>query len=207
MIVILDYGMGNLRSVEKAFLKLGFPAKVSQDISEIENAECLVVPGVGSFPQAMKNLKKSGFERLIVEHIKKRKPFLGICLGMQILFYESEEGEGAKGLSIFAGKVVKFPSGLKVPHMGWNTVKIISQDSSILKGIPDNSFFYFVHSYYVVPEDKKIVLTLTEYGIEFPSIIAKDNIVACQFHPEKSQEYGLKFLSNFGKMAKCWQRE
>jgi glutamine amidotransferase len=209
MIVIVDYGMGNLKSVEKAFLKLGFVAKVSQDKNEIEQAEALVVPGVGSFPAGMKNLKNLGFDKLIIKHIKEKKLFLGICLGMQILFSESFEGEGAKGLSIFSGKVVRFPSHLKVPHIGWNTISFNVQRSTfnVLDGIPDKSFFYFVHSYYVVPEDREIILTTTEYdGIEFVSAIAKENIIACQFHPEKSQNFGLKFLSNFGEMVNACKK-
>lgn len=214
MIIIIDYGTGNLRSVEKAFLKLGFDARVTQSSPEVEKASALVVPGVGSFPSAMKSLKKFGFDKLIIEHIKKGKPYLGICLGMQILFSRSDEGEGADGLSIFEGNVVRFPDNLKVPHIGWNTIKsdrpklclgTPNPKSEILEGIPDKSFFYFVHSYYVVPDDKDIILTTTEYGIEFVSGVAKENIFAFQFHPEKSQKLGLKILENFGEI--CEQLE
>ncbi|PIU61331.1 MAG: imidazole glycerol phosphate synthase subunit HisH [Armatimonadetes bacterium CG07_land_8_20_14_0_80_40_9] len=216
MIAIIDYGMGNLRSVQKGFEKVGFKAIVTSNPKEVLRCSKVVLPGVGAFKDCMKNLKKYRLLDSIYKSIESGKPYLGICLGLQILFSESEEFGIQRGLDIIKGRVVRFPKNLvsaefnsqssnrlKIPHMGWNNIKIvISHQSSvtIFNGIPDNSFFYFVHSYYVIPEDKGVIATTTNYGIEFTSSIAKDNIFACQFHPEKSQELGLRILKNFGKM-------
>lgn len=198
MIAIVDYGMGNLRSVEKGFLRVGVDAKVVSDPAELDNAAGIVLPGVGAFRDCIRNLTETGLLEAIKESIQKGKPYLGICLGLQVLFSESEEFGLCKGLDILKGRVVKFPEGrLKVPHMGWNNIKILRRPSMI-DDIPDNGYFYFVHSYYVVPEDKDIVAATTEYGIEFTSMVWKDNIFATQFHPEKSQELGLKVLKGFG---------
>jgi len=210
MIVVVDYGMGNLRSVEKAFLKVGRPAKVSSAAKDVEKAEGIVLPGVGAFPDCMKNLERCGLIGPIVEGIRQGKPFLGICLGFQILFEESEEFGPARGLGIFAGRVKRFSDRmknpdaqggfLKVPHMGWNQVEVKNRHPA-LKGIESGSFFYFVHSYYVEPLDQSLVATATDYGIDFASSIGKDNVFASQFHPEKSQQKGLKLLANFAQMA------
>ncbi len=210
MILIIDYGMGNLRSVEKAFQKLGFPAKVSNSKAELEKAEGIVLPGVGAFADCIKNLQGLGLIEPIVKWIKADRPFLGICLGYQILFEDSEEFGLTKGLGIFKGRVKKFseampdPSSpgafLKVPHMGWNQVRIM-KDCPVLQGIESGSSYYFVHSFYPAPEDKSLIATETEYGIKFASSIAQGNLFACQFHPEKSQAKGLALLKNFGRMA------
>lgn len=202
-IVIVDYGMGNLGSVERALRKVGGEVIVSSDPSLIEVAGGLVLPGVGSFRDCMLNLKKYGLIQPIKRFILSGHPFLGICLGMQVLFTQSEEFGHTPGLNILKGKVVHFPkgSGLKIPHMGWNRIKI-RRRASLLKEIPDGSYLYFVHSYYVVPEDKSIVATTTEYGVEFVSSIWKDSIFACQFHPEKSQNIGLNILKRFKEIIK-----
>lgn len=202
MTAIVDYGMGNLRSVEKGFLKVGVDAKVISDSKAIDNADAVVLPGVGAFRDCMRNLNNAGITEAIIRNIEKGKPFLGICLGLQMLFSESEEFGTCKGLDVLKGRVVRFPaSGLKVPHMGWNNVKVLRRPP-IFDGISDNSYFYFVHSFYVVPEDKEVVATTTDYGLEFTSMVWKDNIFATQFHPEKSQGLGLKILKGFGEFVK-----
>lgn len=202
MIAIIDYGMGNLRSVEKGFLKVGGDARIVSDPKAVDNAHAVVLPGVGAFRDCMKNLTKMSLTESIIKAIQKGKPYLGICLGLQILFTESEEFGVYKGLNILSGKIVRFPeSDLKVPHMGWNTIKILRRPP-VLNGIQDYDFFYFVHSYYVVPADKDMVATTTDYGITFTSMVWKDNIFATQFHPEKSQELGLRILKGFGDFVK-----
>jgi len=197
MIAIVDYGMGNLRSVEKGFLKVGVDAKVVSDSKAVDNADAVVLPGVGAFRDCMKNLEEMSLTEPILRSIQKGKPYLGICLGLQVLFTESEEFGIHKGFDILKGKVVRFQINLKVPHMGWNNAKI-QRRPPIFDGIQDEAFFYFVHSYYVVPDDNNIVATTTDYGITFASMVWKENIFATQFHPEKSQETGLKILKNFG---------
>ena len=201
MIAIIDYDMGNLRSVAKAFEKVGATAAVTRDPKAILNASHVVLPGVGAFKDCMRNLDEYGLIDPIIKSIESGKPFLGICLGLQLLFDESMEFGHHRGLGVVKGKVVRFPegTGLKVPHMGWNeaTKRI---DSPLLSGIEDDTFFYFVHSYYAVPEDRSVDLTTTGYGLDFTSSIMKDNIMACQFHPEKSQKPGLKVLENFSRM-------
>jgi len=206
MIAIIDYGMGNLRSVQKAFEKVGFEAVVTADPKLVLEAERVVLPGVGAFRDCMTNLEQGGFIDPILKVIRDGRPFLGICLGLQLLFTESEEFGLHKGLDIIPGRVLRFPEGmqesdeeLKVPHMGWNQI-CVKRCPPAFSGIPDRTNFYFVHSYYVQPEDPSVVATTTEYGIEFCSSIWKDNIVATQFHPEKSQEKGLAILKNFGEM-------
>ncbi|MBI4825126.1 MAG: imidazole glycerol phosphate synthase subunit HisH [Nitrospirae bacterium] len=202
MIAIIDYGMGNLRSVEKGFQKAGVEVMVTNRPEDVKNADGVVLPGVGAFKDCMRELTNLDLTTAIVESIKSGKPFLGICLGLQVLFSESEEFGRCMGLDIFKGKVPRFPkSSLKVPHMGWNEIKI-RKENPLLKGIPDKSYFYFVHSYYVVPEDSSIISTTTDYGIEFTSSIWKDNVYAVQFHPEKSQALGLRLLRNFGDIVK-----
>ena len=201
MIAIVDYGMGNLKSVEKGFKKVGIDAVVTSNPKAVDDANAIVLPGVGAFKDCIRNLSDLSLTEAVINSINKGKPFLGICLGLQVLFSESEEFGTCKGLDIFRGKVVRFQEGLKVPHMGWNTVRIINR-SPILSDIEDNAFFYFVHSFYVVPEDAGIIATTTDYGTTFTSMVWKDNIFATQFHPEKSQDLGLKVLAGFGKFVK-----
>ena len=207
MIAIIDYGMGNLRSVSKALEKVGGKVEITADSERIRKAKAVVLPGVGAFSRAMSNLKELNLLPVLSEVIRLKKYFLGICLGFQLLFTESEEGN-CKGLNIIKGKVKRFNfSGLKVPHMGWNTIRKIRNPKSeiqILNNIPNDSYFYFVHSYYGEPEDKNAVAATTFYGLEFPSAICKENVFATQFHPEKSQEIGLQLLENFVQLVeKC----
>lgn len=203
MIAIVDYGMGNLRSVEKGFHKIGIDARITRNPMLIEDARGIVLPGVGAFRDCMRNLVEASLIDSIIRVIEKGKPYLGICLGLQILFTESEEFGFTKGLNLLKGKVVRFrfdQEDLKIPHMGWNNIKI-KKRPPLLDGIEDNSFFYFVHSYYVVPEDREIIATTTDYGLEFTSMIWKDHIFATQFHPEKSQSNGLRILKAFGEFV------
>jgi imidazole glycerol-phosphate synthase subunit HisH len=201
MIAIVDYGMGNLRSVEKGFLKVGVDAKVVRDPKGVDDASGVVLPGVGAFKDCMRNLERISLTDSIIRSIQKGKPYLGLCLGLQVLFTESEEFGVYRGLDILPGKVVRFRINLKVPHMGWNTVKFLKRPP-IFSGIDDESYFYFVHSYYVAPDNTDAIAGTTEYGIPFTSMIWKDNVFATQFHPEKSQETGLKILKNFGDFVK-----
>jgi imidazole glycerol-phosphate synthase subunit HisH len=197
-IVIIDYGMGNLRSVQKAFEKIGVQAKVTRDKREIARAKALVLPGVGAFKDCMDNLAKYRLIDPILRSVEKGKPYLGICLGLQILFSESEEFGSHRGLDLIRGQVVKFRADPehKVPHMGWNTVEL-RREVPTLKGVESGDFFYFVHSYYVVPEEEDGITTLTPYGKPFVSSISRGKIFATQFHPEKSQQKGLQILRNF----------
>ncbi len=231
MIAIIDYGMGNLRSVQKGFERMGHEAVVTGDAKAILNASKVVLPGVGAFPDCMRNLDQYGLIDAVRKSIHSGKPFLGICLGLQLLFTESEEFGISKGLDIIRGRVIRFkgpPFGtgstlatrlnsskshhderqsndpnseldvLKVPHMGWNSISIKRRAPALLD-VPDNSNVYFVHSFHVVPEDRGVIATTTSYGIEFVSSIWKDNILAVQFHPEKSQTLGLSILKRFGE--------
>ncbi|HZD60338.1 MAG TPA: imidazole glycerol phosphate synthase subunit HisH [Anaerolineae bacterium] len=200
MIAIIDYGMGNLRSVEKAFEKLGFAVAISNDPDFIKHADGVVLPGVGAFANCMANLLSAGLEGAVRESIDSNKPFLGICLGLQLLFKESEEDGIHKGLGIFNGRVRRLPDSQKIPHMGWNQVRYINR-APIFEGVPEGSNFYFVHSYYVDPADSGIIGTTTGYGPEFTSSIWSGNIFAVQFHPEKSGDIGLKVLGNFGRLC------
>jgi glutamine amidotransferase len=202
MIAIIDYGMGNLRSVQKGLEHVGFNAVVTRDVSEIHAARGVVLPGVGAFSACMENLRKFGLIEPIQEIVRRKKPFLGICLGLQLLFSESEEFGKQKGLDLFAGKVVGFHAleDLKVPHMGWNRIEK-KKESPFLEGIASGDYVYFVHSFYVVPDESSIVATTTDYGNSFASSIATDRLFACQFHPEKSQELGLRILANFGRFV------
>ncbi len=206
MITIVDYGMGNLRSVSKGFERVGAKTSVTQDGKAIASASKLVLPGVGAFQNAVRNLEELRLTEPLLEFLKTGQPFLGICLGLQLLFTESEEGEPTRGFDLFKGRVRRFPnSALKVPHIGWNRVKVSSRNGSqkappLLEGIPDDSYFYFVHSYYVDPDDVSCVAARTDYGLPFTSMIWKDNIFATQFHPEKSQELGLRVLENFARL-------
>jgi glutamine amidotransferase len=202
MIAIIDYGMGNLRSVQKGFERCGFDAVVTRDLGEIHSARGVVLPGVGAFNACMENLKRFGLLEPIRHIVQQKKPFLGICLGFQLLFSESEEFGTQKGLDLFSGKVVGFKASetLKVPHMGWNQIEK-KKDSRFLEGIATGDYLYFVHSFYVVPEDRSAVATTTDYGDSFVSSIANEHLFACQFHPEKSQELGLRILANFGRFV------
>lgn len=200
MIAIVDYGMGNLKSVEKGFKKVGIDAVVTSSPQKVDDAAAIVLPGVGAFRDCVRNLTDLSLTEAVASSIRKGKPFLGICLGLQVLFTESEEFGRCTGLDILRGRVVRFRIAEKVPHMGWNTVTF-KQRPPIMAEVPEGSFFYFVHSYYVVPEDESIVSTTTDYGVKFTSMIWKDNIFATQFHPEKSQELGLRVLRGFGAFA------
>jgi len=201
VIAIIDYGMGNLRSVEKAFEKLGFDVAVSSDPMFIDRADGIILPGVGAFADCMSNLISAGLEKAVYDGIESGKPFLGICLGLQLLFQESEEDGIHKGLGIFKGRVRRLPKGRKIPHMGWNQIKYVNK-SPIFNGVPEGSHFYFVHSYYVDPVEKDVISTVTDYGLEFTSSVWSGNIFAVQFHPEKSGDIGLKVLENFGRLCK-----
>jgi len=199
MIAIVDYGMGNLRSVSKAFEAVGHEAVVTRERATIKNASHVVLPGVGAFGDCMANLERFDLVEPIRSTIQSGKPFLGICLGLQLLFTESEEFGLHKGLGIIPGKVRKFvlDPALKVPHMGWNQVNI-QRACPLFDDIAEGSNWYFVHSYFVDPADRTVAATTTTYGIPFVSSIWKENIVACQFHPEKSQSVGLRLIKNFG---------
>jgi glutamine amidotransferase len=206
MIAVIDYGMGNLRSVQKALEEVGAKARVTSDPDDLKHCDKVVLPGVGSFGDAMKELKCRGLIDPIKDAIAGGKLFLGLCLGLQLLFEESEESPGVKGLSILKGEVRRFrfpKNGLKVPHMGWNSITKAAKGAGarILKGVPDGSHVYFVHSYYAKPKDRTAILTTTDYGIDFVSGVCKHNIYGLQFHPEKSQALGLKLLDNFVKLS------
>lgn len=201
MITIIDYGSGNLKSIKNGFRKINADTIVSSSLKDINDADALVLPGVGAFGTAMANLNK--YKDSINNHIDLNKPFLGICLGLQVLFTTSEETQDIPGLNIFNGEVLHFPDslkmqGLKIPQMGWNQLEIRNK-CPILEGM-DNEFMYFVHSYYVNPDDKNIIAATINYGIDVPAVICRENIFATQFHPEKSGEKGLQILKNFVKM-------
>ncbi len=199
-IVIVDYGSGNLRSVQRGFERAGFSSTITRDPNVVAEATHLVVPGVGAFADCMDNLEKLQLLSPIRESIQAEKPYLGICLGLQILFTEGTEFGSKPGLGILPGQVVRFPKNdLKVPHMGWNQIQI-KKEHPLLKGIPDDSYFYFVHSYYGAPKDPACVMTTTDYGEPFVSSVSKGRLFACQFHPEKSQHMGRQLLENFARL-------
>jgi len=202
MIAIVNYGMGNLRSVQKAFERLGQEAVICPEADQLAGVDKLVLPGVGAFRDAMQELRQRDMVEPILEHIQADRPFLGICLGQQLLFDVSFEDGEWDGLGVVPGRVVRFEDqpGLKVPHMGWNTLEPNGTDNRLLDGIPEGSSFYFVHSYHVVPDDDSIVLGHTEHGIEFASFVGQGAWFATQFHPEKSQKVGLKLLENFAAL-------
>lgn len=217
VIAIIDYGMGNLRSVQKAFEKLGFDAKITDNPDDLNNAEKLVLPGVGAFKDAKDGLEQRGLIEPILKGIHSGKPFLGICLGLQLLFTKSMENGEHDGLNLIPGKVIRFgrtgmpvcnyggtdipvcPTTIKIPHMGWNQI-FLKKDVPILKGIPSDTYMYFVHSYYVCPEEETDIATETDYGTRFTSMVWRKNIFATQFHPEKSQKHGLTILKNFAEL-------
>ncbi len=200
MIAIVDYGMGNLRSVQKGFERVGHRATITDRPEDVTRAERVVLPGVGAFGDAMANLRGAGLVDPIVKSISEGHPFLGICLGLQLLFTESEEMGLHRGLDVLPGRVRRFPEGERVPQIGWNQIHL-QKEIPLLEGIPDGSFFYFVHSYYVDPEQPGDVVTTTDYGIDYTSIAGRRNAFGIQFHPEKSQDLGLLILKNFAGLA------
>ena len=201
MIAVVDYDAGNVKSVEKAIEKLGAKHILTSDPAEIAKADAVILPGVGNFGDCVSKLKERGLDASLKEYAASGKPFLGICVGLQLLFDESEESPGVKGLSILPGKIKRFPGSadLKVPQIGWND--IVESKGRLLEGINKETYFYFVHSYYLECEDPSIVTSRTEYGITYDSSVEKGNVFATQFHPEKSSDAGLKVLSNFLKIA------
>lgn len=202
MITIIDYGMGNLRSVQKACEKVGVSARIVNTPEGVRAAEKLILPGVGAFRDAIHELQRLDLVEPLRAYVLSDRPFLGICLGLQLLFEVSYEDGEWPGLGLFAGDVVRFPASpdLKVPHMGWNTLELTPAAERLMRGIPPEAAVYFVHSYFVRPRDESIVAARTEYGIKFVSMIARGNIFATQFHPEKSQKVGLQMLSNFAAL-------
>ena len=199
-IVIVDDGIGNLRSVQKAFHALGAVATISDQPNEVLGGDGVVLPGVAAFGDGMNNLRARGLDTVIREVVSRGTPFLGICVGLQLLFEESEEMGRHRGLGILPGRVVRFPAGLTVPHMGWNQIDV-GRQAPVLEGVEDGSFAYFAHSYHAQTDSPAIVVATTEHGSPFPSVLAKDNVWAIQFHPEKSQAVGLTILRNFVEFA------
>ncbi len=201
MIAIIDYDAGNIKSVEKALLYLGEDVCISRDAKEILSADKVILPGVGAFGDAMGNIRRFGLESVIKEVTERGTPFLGICLGLQLLFERSEETPGVEGLGILKGEILRIPDkeGLKIPHMGWNSLEL-TNSGRLFKGLEGNPYVYFVHSYYLKAEDKKIVKAVTDYSTRIHASVEKDNVFACQFHPEKSSSVGLQILKNFVKL-------
>ena len=198
MIAVVDYDTGNLRSVADALHRAGAEFTLTDDPALLRRADRVILPGVGAFGDAMANLRESGLEEVIREVVKKEIPFLGICLGLQLLFESSEEAPGVAGLGILKGKILRIPerAGLKIPHMGWNSLHL-EHDGRLFRGIEENAYVYFVHSYYLQAEEEDIVKATTEYGVTIHASVEKDNVFACQFHPEKSSAVGRKILQNF----------
>ncbi len=198
MVAIIDYDAGNIKSVEKAVAAFGKEVIVTRDADTILSAKHVILPGVGSFGDAMEKLHNYGLVDVIKKVAEKKTPFLGICLGLQLLFESSEECEGAEGLGILPGKIVRIPAGedLKIPHIGWNSLSYPNR-GRLFEGIPENSYVYFVHSYYLQAGDEDIVTAVTDYGVTIHASVEKENVFACQFHPEKSSDVGMKILKNF----------
>ncbi|HUF52873.1 MAG TPA: imidazole glycerol phosphate synthase subunit HisH [Dehalococcoidia bacterium] len=199
-LVIVDYGAGNLHSVARAVVDQGVRPLITSTARYLEDADGLIVPGVGAAADTMRNLRGHGLVEPIREYIASGRPFLGVCMGQQALFEASEEGGEHECLGVLKGRIVKLPDGVKIPHMGWNRVRIV-REHPIFDGIEDGSYFYFVHSYFPRPEDPSVVIGETDYGTTFASVVAKDNVVATQFHPEKSSDAGLRLYGNFLKIA------
>lgn len=201
MIAIIDYDAGNLKSVEKALKFLGEESYITRDRREILSADKVILPGVGAFGEAMEHLKRFELDKVIHEAADRQTPFLGICLGLQLLFEGSEESSGVEGLNILKGKILKIPDapGLKIPHIGWNSLHLQNQ-GRLFQGIPEGTFAYFVHSFYLKAETEDIVKASTEYGVNIHASVEQGNVFACQFHPEKSSSMGLKILQNFAKI-------
>jgi glutamine amidotransferase len=200
-IAIIDYGVGNLRSIEKAFAATGNNAEITNDVQVLREARALVLPGVGAFAACMNALAANGFDRLVLDRAQQGVPLIGICVGMQMLFDQSEEFGKTPGLGLLRGKVRRFNGDLRVPHVGWNQVNQ-RREHILFEGISDRSFFYFVHSYFCEPTESEIVIGETDYGAGYASVVARDNICGVQFHPEKSQASGLQLLGNFAR----WHR-
>ena len=202
-IAIIDYGMGNIHSVAKAIQACGVEPLITNQKKQINSADKIILPGVGAFDDAMSELKKLDLISVIQEQVGRKKPFLGICLGMQLLLESSQEAKVNPGLSIIKGQVVKFHAGkdLKVPHMGWNNLKVVAQGCHLLKEVSDNGQVYFCHSYYPKPSDKSVIAATCNYGLEFGCVLWKDNVYGVQFHPEKSQALGLKIIKNFVELC------
>ncbi|MBM6684932.1 imidazole glycerol phosphate synthase subunit HisH [Faecalicatena contorta] len=198
MIAIIDYDAGNIKSVEKAMRYLGQDVEITRDRERILAADKVILPGVGAFGDAMEKIRQYGLEEVIRQVVDRGTPFLGVCLGLQLLFEESEESPGAKGLGILKGKIRRIPGGegLKIPHMGWNTLEL-SGDGRLFRGVPEEPFVYFVHSYYLEAQEEEIVKAVTWYGAKIHASVEKENVFACQFHPEKSSSTGLLMLKNF----------
>lgn len=198
MIAIIDYDAGNLKSVQKALDFLHQECVITRDFHEIRQADKVILPGVGSFGEAMAQLKKYELDKVIQEVAEEKKPFLGICLGLQLLFEGSEESSGVEGLHLLDGQILRIPDteGLKIPHIGWNSLNL-QNNGRLFAGLPENPYVYFVHSYYLKAKDDMIVKATTEYGTHIHASVEQDNIFACQFHPEKSSTVGLKILENF----------
>ena len=198
MIAMIDYDAGNIKSVEKALQKLGADVVITKDPQEILNADKVILPGVGSFGDAMNNLKKYGLDEVIHQVVEKGTPFLGICLGLQLLFERSDESPEVVGLGILKGEILRIPDaeGLKIPHMGWNSLHL-QNNGRLFNGLKENDYVYFVHSYYLKAEDESIVKATTNYSVNIHASVEKDNVFACQFHPEKSSDVGLQILKNF----------
>ena len=201
MIAIIDYDAGNIKSVEKAMISLGEEVVVTRDAQTILNADGVILPGVGAFGDAMEKLHAYGLVEVIHECVKREIPFLGICLGLQLMFESSEETPGVEGLGLLKGKIKRIPAeeGLKIPHIGWNNLTF-PKEGKLFKGLPENSYVYFVHSYYLAAEEETIVAATTEYGTLIHASVEKGNVFACQFHPEKSSDVGLKILRNFAEI-------
>lgn len=198
MIAIIDYDAGNIRSVEKALLSLGQEVHITDDADEILRADKVILPGVGAFGDAMENIRSRGLEEVIRQVVGRGTPFLGICLGLQLLFERSDEAPGVKGLGILKGEILRIPEkeGMKIPHMGWNSLHL-EHDGRLFRGIQEQAYVYFVHSYYLKAEEEEIVKASTEYCTHIHASVEKDNVFACQFHPEKSSDVGLHILKNF----------
>ena len=202
MIAIIDYDAGNIRSVEKAMAKLGQEVWITRDRERIMNADKVILPGVGSFGDAMAHLREYNLVEVIKDVVAEKKPFLGICLGLQLLYESSEETPGVEGLGILKGKILKIPEqeGLKIPHMGWNSLHL-QNDGRLFRGIEQNPYVYFVHSYYLKAEEEETVKATTQYSVNIHASVEKDNVFACQFHPEKSGDLGLQILKNFAELS------
>jgi len=198
-VAVVNYGVGNLRSIRRGLEKSGASAEITHSPKNLRNSDAIVLPGVGAFAPAVKNM--APISDVVAEAMKNGKPILGVCLGLQLLFTRSSEGGSVNGLDFISGDIVKLPENVKTPQMGWNTLNIV-QSHPLLEGVKDGSYVYFVHSYYPQPSDPQVIVATTEYGVRFPSMVAKNNLFATQFHPEKSSKTGLTILKNFVRIVK-----